>query len=469
MDEEKENIPQVYDPEAEFGNEEYNDTQPQNQDTDTSEAEESIQKQHSAVAGSPKSQKIAIILVLLISGILMYFVSRPEKKTPSSADKYKTVEVKGSQKPFDKRPVDEDGKEIVFGTANEKAGDIEPFIESIIPETMEGSDISDITIPELPQLEDIDLGSDEDFDITPKFKTKKPPKQDTTTTTATTKQIIEPKREIEIDEELEDDLIAKHIFGQQQTNKRPSNMMILNSNTDIGAFEEKNDKLKKSNASSTTATKIQNPKRLIAEGKIIDSVLETAINSDLEGKVRAIITRDVYSDFSNQILIPRGSRLIGSYTSSIVPGQSRILVQWSRLIRPDAVDISINSPSTDQFGRSGIGGNVDRKYFELINSTILVSLITMSAAIAAEDFTGSSGTTTQSNTDGSSSTSGGASDVAALEIIKGITSTGKTVLNNLINISPTITVPHGTRIKVFVNQDLVFPETDSDQGIHMIN
>ena len=70
MDEEKENIPQVYDPEAEFGNEEYNDTQPQNQDTDTSEAEESIQKQHSAVAGSPKSQKIAIILVLLISGIL---------------------------------------------------------------------------------------------------------------------------------------------------------------------------------------------------------------------------------------------------------------------------------------------------------------------------------------------------------------------------------------------------------------
>jgi len=42
-------------------------------------------------------------------------------------------------------------------------------------------------------------------------------------------------------------------------------------------------------------------------------VLETAINSDLPGYTRAIVSRDIRSFDGTNILVPRGSRLIGQY------------------------------------------------------------------------------------------------------------------------------------------------------------
>ncbi|UWI82964.1 TraB/TrbI/VirB10 family type IV secretion system protein [Wolbachia endosymbiont of Howardula sp.] len=114
---------------------------------------------------------------------------------------------------------------------------------------------------------------------------------------------------------------------------------------------------------------------MIIQGKIIDAVLETAIDSDLNGMLRAIVSRDVYSETGNEILIPKGSKLIGSYSCVLNTDRPLININWNRIILPQGIDITISSPSTDLLGRVGISGVVENKLSKL-SSMILASIAT---------------------------------------------------------------------------------------------
>lgn len=218
-----------------------------------------------------------------------------------------------------------------------------------------------------------------------------------------------------------------------------------------------------SDASSQTATKLTDLNNTIAQGKIVDAILETAINTDLPGTLRAIISRDIYAEAGRKVLIPKGSRLIGTYNTGILRGQKRVMIVWTRVITPSGVDIAINSPGIDSLGRAGVTGHVDNKYFETFSAAILTSVITLGVAIAADSNLQGASTTT--NTDGSSTTSGGAGATAVNQGVQSIGSVGTGIVNNLLDIRPTITVDQGTRINVFVNQDLKFPSGDTSGSL----
>src|SRR5262249_32765349 len=85
----------------------------------------------------------------------------------------------------------------------------------------------------------------------------------------------------------------------------------------------------------THAQDIGDPSSTVVQGTMIPAVLETALNSDLPGYARALVSRDVRSFDGSKVAIPRGSRLIGQYKSGLSSGQSRAFIVWSRLIRPD--------------------------------------------------------------------------------------------------------------------------------------
>jgi type IV secretion system protein VirB10 len=110
------------------------------------------------------------------------------------------------------------------------------------------------------------------------------------------------------------------------------------------------------NTASATATSIGSLNTVIAEGTLIHAILESASNSDLPGYLRASISEPVYSEDATQILIPRGSRLIGQYKSGMLQGQSRIFIVWTRLITPQGLSLQLGSPGVDSLGVGGIGG-----------------------------------------------------------------------------------------------------------------
>lgn len=217
------------------------------------------------------------------------------------------------------------------------------------------------------------------------------------------------------------------------------------------------DKLEKT-AAGVTATYIADRSHTIAQGKLLTAVLETAINTEIPGLVRAIVSRDIYGESGSDVLIPRGSRLFGAYSSKITQGQGRVEIGWTRLIRPDGVDLAINFNASDQFGRSGLSGEVNNRYGSLIANSMLTSILAVGGVVAAEKLLDNATTTTTTDpTTGTSTSTGSASGQALYDVSKTIIDTVGQVIGNNIDINPIIRVPQGTRITVIVNADIVVP------------
>jgi type IV secretory pathway VirB10-like protein len=205
--------------------------------------------------------------------------------------------------------------------------------------------------------------------------------------------------------------------------------------TGLNADERFADRVSLSEAEPAKAVAMRDLDSIVPQGAVIPAVMETAINSDLPGLARAMVTRDIKSFDGSTVLIPRGSRVIGQYKSGVAMGASRVFVIWTRVIRPDGVSIQIASPAADPLGRGGLEGKVDRHFFSRFSGSILLSVL--NAGVAAV-----------SNTRSSSQIYIGSAAEAASVAGAAIKTDGGT--------APTIQTPQGAPVTIFVARDLDF-------------
>jgi len=132
------------------------------------------------------------------------------------------------------------------------------------------------------------------------------------------------------------------------------------------------------------ASRLPDLRHTVPQGTMIPAVLETAINSDLPGSVRAVVSRDIAGFDGAEVLIPRGSKLIGQYRSGMAYGQTRAFVVWSRILTPDGVSIDVGSPGTDPLGRGGLSGETDSHFFQRFGASILLSVIPVALQAALQ-------------------------------------------------------------------------------------
>ena len=184
-----------------------------------------------------------------------------------------------------------------------------------------------------------------------------------------------------------------------------------------------------SGAEVAKATRMKNPAQTVSQGTLIAAVLETAINSDLPGYVRAVVSSDVRSFDGSRILVPRSSRLIGQYKSGVAGGQTRAYVMWTRLIRPDGVSVALASPAVDEMGQTGLTGKVDGHFMKRFGSALLLSVVGTASTLA----------------------SGGAG-----LILSGGDTAASVAAARDGQIPPTIKVRQGQPIRVFTAKDLDF-------------
>ena len=121
----------------------------------------------------------------------------------------------------------------------------------------------------------------------------------------------------------------------------------------------------------------------VTQGTLIPAILETAINTDTPGFVRAVVSQDVRSHDGSRVLIPRSSRLVGQYQSGLQAGQRRAYVIWQSVIRPDGVTVQLQSPATAFDGTAGLEGDVDNHFFSRFGSAMLLSVIGGLANVAS--------------------------------------------------------------------------------------
>ncbi len=183
--------------------------------------------------------------------------------------------------------------------------------------------------------------------------------------------------------------------------------------------------------SSATASASFDPRTTVSQGTLIPAVLETAIDTDVPGYVRAVVSADVRSFDGARVLVPRSSRLIGQYKSGLQAGQKRAYVIWTRLIRPDGVSVNIGSPAIGFGGETGLAGKVDSHFFERFGSAMLLSVVGGLSAIGGN---------------------------AGVVIASGGQSAAAAAVGQSGQIGPTVRVRQGQPIRVFTARDLDFSQ-----------
>jgi type IV secretion system protein VirB10 len=179
------------------------------------------------------------------------------------------------------------------------------------------------------------------------------------------------------------------------------------------------------------ASAMVNPSTTVTQGTLIPAILETAINTDVPGFVRAVVSQDVRSFDGKRVLVPRSSRLVGQYQSGVQQGQRRAYVIWTRLIRPDGVSVNLASPATGYDGTTGLEGDVNSHFFRRFGSGLLLSVVGGLGAI-------------------------GTGGVGGVIIAGSAQSAANSAVQSQGQISPTIRVRMGEPIRVFTARDLDF-------------
>lgn len=159
---------------------------------------------------------------------------------------------------------------------------------------------------------------------------------------------------------------------QRAEAKRKSSIVLvagapINSKTDIEKSQE------------TDFKKRGDLEYVLGQGKVIDAVVESAINSDFVGEIRAVISRDVYAENGKNILIPKGTRVFGAFSVGDAT-TGRISVTWNKINLETGYTLTIASQAVDNLGRLGVQGRVDNKYTEQMTNAVLTSAFNIAIA-----------------------------------------------------------------------------------------
>ena len=185
-------------------------------------------------------------------------------------------------------------------------------------------------------------------------------------------------------------------------------------------------------------------------GAVLPCVLISGLNSDLPGNLIGQVSENVWDTATGRhLLIPRGSRVIGSYDHQISYGQNRALVIWSRLIFPDGSSLLLdNLQGADQRGYTGFKQRVDKHWGEMITSALLVSLLGAGVELAAPN-----NNNNFNNNSNRKDVGGILSERVATAIAEAMTQ----IISKGMRRQPTITIRPGYRFTIFVQHDIVFP------------
>lgn len=185
----------------------------------------------------------------------------------------------------------------------------------------------------------------------------------------------------------------------------------------------------------------------LLNGFVIPAVLISGINSELPGQIMAQVSQDIYdTPVGRWRLIPQGARLVGSYSSDVAYGQSRVLVAWQRIIFPDGKTMDIGAmPGADGIGQAGFKDQVNNHYLRIFGSALLMSAVIAGATYSQRD-AGGGGVFGRQNAGSILSQSLGQQLGQA---------TTRLMMKNL-NIAPTLEIRPGFRFNVIVTKDMVF-------------
>lgn len=183
----------------------------------------------------------------------------------------------------------------------------------------------------------------------------------------------------------------------------------------------------------------------IYEGSFLEGALITQLSGDFPGPALAQVSVPFYSSDRQRILIPRGTRAIGTARAVTDRDQTRLAVGFHRLVFPDGRWVSLKFEGLDQVGTTALKDKVNRHYVQMFSATGAVGIL--------------SGLTLQ----GSNPYAGGLQGFRA-GAGQGVGQGATQILSRFLNRLPTITIRAGHRLRIWFTADVLIPANPAPQA-----
>ena len=414
----------------------------QNQEEEFNDEYQSNIADNKNSVGTPKARKIINILAILaISAAVFYFIFSGKENQEVAEYNAETDGLIIDQETESSPPPPEEDIEILDNNSN-------PIkeVSDIILEQPE--------LPALPELPDLPNLSEENiYEIEEENEVEETEQNQTS-------DLTQEKPTQQQKEETNNDSSSNIEQDPRKTPIMSNNIQLPPGNSvgyKGGIIDLKGNSIQQP-ISPTPATEVESKdlSNIIAQGKMLTAILENAINTEVPGEIRGIVSRDVYAESGNNILIPKGTRLFGNYSSNVTRGQARVEINWTRILRPDGLEVGVSLKASDQYGRSGISGEIDNQYTSTVANALFTSLIAVVGALATDALINNDSMTT-TGSDGSVISTSSASSQVINQVTGAIIDTVTQTIEDSIDIKPVIRISHGTKMTVIVSSDISLP------------
>lgn len=184
---------------------------------------------------------------------------------------------------------------------------------------------------------------------------------------------------------------------------------------------------------------------VLFEGTILESLLINRLDGSFAGPVSCLVTNAVYSHDRQHLLIPAGSKVLGEASKVDTFGQGRLAVAFHRLLMPDGYSVSLDQfKGLDQAGATALKDKVNNHYVKIFGASLAIGILGAAAQLGT----------------GSVLTETGAERIQQ-GFGTGLAVSAERILDRFLNILPTITIREGSRVKIYLSNDLLLPDYNS--------
>jgi type IV secretion system protein VirB10 len=181
---------------------------------------------------------------------------------------------------------------------------------------------------------------------------------------------------------------------------------------------------------------------LLFEGTVLEALLINRLDGSFSGPVSCLLSSHVYSRDREHLLIPEGSKIVGEASKVDSFGQTRLAVAFHRLIMPDGYSITLDRfKGIDQEGATALSDKVNHHYAGIFGASIAIGILGGVAQLGTGSALNSS-----------------SSDRIREGFGIGMASSGEHILDRFLNLYPTVTIREGTRVKIYLSNDLLLPD-----------
>jgi type IV secretion system protein TrbI len=184
---------------------------------------------------------------------------------------------------------------------------------------------------------------------------------------------------------------------------------------------------------------------VLFEGTVLEALLINRLDGSFSGPVSCLLSTNIYSHDRQHVLMPAGSKLLGEANRVDTFGQVRLAVTFHRLIMPDGFSVNLDRfKGLDQQGATALKDKVNNHYAKIFGASVAIGVLGGVAQLGTGSVLNSSG-----------------ADRLREGFGVGMATAGEQILDRFLNILPTVTIREGTRIKIYLSNDLLLPDSNN--------